>query len=131
MKKTDEIALDSSVLIAHFRNDTAISERLEEFDTLWIPAPVIAEVLFGVLLLAHPEKKEKELDDFLSKVKIIDCTRNVSEKHARIKIYLQSIGKMIPVNDIWIAACCVARNKTLATRDAHFKNVVGLRAEMR
>ena len=130
MKKTDEIALDSSVLIAHFRDDPVISEQLEKFDTLWIPAPVIAEILFGVLLLAHPEKKEKELDVFLSTVKIIDCTRKVSENHARIKISLQRIGKMIPVNDIWIAACCMAHGKALATRDAHFKNVSGLQIEM-
>ena len=34
---------------------------------------------------------------------------------------------MILENDIWIAATCLVHDLTLASRDAHFKAVEGLR----
>ena len=34
---------------------------------------------------------------------------------------------MIPENDIWIGASCLVHDLTLATRDAHFESIEGLR----
>jgi len=32
-------------------------------------------------------------------------------------------GKKIPINDVWIAACCMEVGGTLLTRDRHFQHV--------
>jgi predicted nucleic acid-binding protein len=61
---------------------------------------------------------------------IIDCTTDVAEHYAKLKIELQSRGAMIPINDIWIAACCIAAGQPIATRDAHFQRIPDLTVEM-
>ena len=39
------------------------------------------------------------------------------------KIGLETKGSKIPINDMWIAACCMEVGGTLLTRDNHFKLV--------
>jgi len=41
----------------------------------------------------------------------------------RYNEYLEKKGYQIPINDVWIAACCMANGGTLLTRDKHFDNV--------
>ena len=36
---------------------------------------------------------------------------------------LEKRGAKIPINDVWIAACCMEVGGTLLTRDNHFKLV--------
>jgi tRNA(fMet)-specific endonuclease VapC len=43
-----------------------------------------------------------------------------------IKAALRTSGRMIPDNDIWIAASAMQHGLTLATRDQHFQAVDGL-----
>ncbi|MEW6200580.1 MAG: PIN domain-containing protein [bacterium] len=130
--KIKEIALDTSILIDHFNNAPSVIEHIESFDILWIPVPAIAELEFGLQKLKNPEPSRKNLESFLSRkdVMVINCTREVAKKFAEIKIVLQSKGSLIPVNDLWIAACCLAYKKQIATRDEHFLKVPDLAVEM-
>jgi tRNA(fMet)-specific endonuclease VapC len=47
--------------------------------------------------------------------------------YADVRMKLKRIGKPIPENDIWIAGICRQFDLTLATSDAHFDLVDGLR----
>ena len=49
--------------------------------------------------------------------------------YRRIKAELRVKGKMIPDNDIWIAATAFQYDLILATRDGHFQHINGLRIE--
>jgi len=71
----------------------------------------------------------KELNSFLSKdgAKIIDVTIETSEIFGEIKAALARHGKMIPINDIWIASHAIETGSKLITYDAHFRHIPGLR----
>ena len=127
-----EAALDTSVLIDLFREDLTVYERMAEIELLWIPVPVIAEMEFGFPKLKNADPHKKRFDAMLSRkdVGIIVCDRKVAEHFSDIKRHLRKKGTMIPVNDIWIGACCAAHGKKLVTRDTDFHRVPGLGIEM-
>jgi len=130
--KRNETALDTCILIDYFNSDQLIDERFLKLDVLFIPIPVIAEMEYGYPKLANPDPKKQKFNAFLERddVKLIVCDRKVAGYFAEIKRQLKEKGAMIPVNDIWIAACCIAQNKTLATRDADFQRITGIDIEM-
>jgi predicted nucleic acid-binding protein len=68
------------------------------------------------------ERKLQEIIDKL-KIEIIDVNQNVSRKYAIIYLSLAKKGTKIPINDVWIAACCMEVGGTLLTRDQHFQYV--------
>lgn len=51
----------------------------------------------------------------------------IAERYGIVKARLAKLGSIIPENDIWIAATCLVHDFTLASRDAHFDSVEGLR----
>lgn len=127
-----EAALDTCVLIDLFKEDPTVFERIAEIGFLWIPVPVIAEMEFGFPKLKNADPHKKKFDTLLSRkdVEIIVCDRQVAEHFSDIKRRLRKKGTMIPINDIWIAACCTVHGKTLVTRDADFQRVPDLTIEM-
>ncbi len=56
-------------------------------------------------------------------MQIIDITRSVASKYGLIYLSLVRNGRKIPLNDVWIAACCMEVGGTLLTRDHHFESV--------
>ena len=57
------------------------------------------------------------------KMEIIDVNTDVARKYALIYLSLQKKGIKIPLNDVWIAACCMEIGGILLTRDKHFELV--------
>jgi predicted nucleic acid-binding protein len=56
-----------------------------------------------------------QLDDWLGRVVILDSDEAVSRTWGRIAAAARLRGSTRPVNDSWIAACCVANDVPLAT----------------
>ena len=94
-------------------------------EQIYIPAIVIGELLFGFLKGARQQFNERKLRQVISRLKIevVDVTADVARKYALIFLSLQNKGIKIPINDVWIAACCMEVGGTLLTRDKHFKAV--------
>jgi predicted nucleic acid-binding protein len=68
---------------------------------------------------------ERKLQQVINRLKIdiIDVTAEVARKYGMIALSLERKGTKIPVNDVWIAACCMEIGGTLLTRDKHFTQV--------
>lgn len=130
--KNSRIALDTNILIDHFNAVSSIDEKLCGFDCLHIPVPVIAEMEYGYQLLKKSDPKKKAFNAFLNRddIKTILCERETALRFAELKRDLKMRGAMIPINDIWIAACCIASGIPLATRDRHFQGISGLEIEI-
>ena len=94
-------------------------------EQIYMPAVVIGELLFGFLKGARQQFNERKLRQVISRLKIevVDVTADVARKYALIFLSLQNKGTKIPINDVWIAACCMEVGGTLLTRDKHFKAV--------
>ncbi len=93
--------------------------------TVFIPSVVLGELFFGFMKGSRQQFNEKKLRQVVSRLKIevIDVNTDVARKYAMIYLSLQKKGIKIPINDVWIAACCMEVGGTLLTRDKHFELV--------
>ncbi len=99
-------------------------------DEIFLPSIVIGELVYGFMKGSRQKFNERKLQEFLKilHVETIDINQNVSRKYALIYLSLVKKGKKIPINDVWIAACCMEVGGTLLTRDRHFQHVEQIEA---
>jgi predicted nucleic acid-binding protein len=92
---------------------------------IFIPSVVLGELFFGFMKGSKQQFNEKKLRQVVSRLKIevIDVNTDVARKYAAIYLALQKKGIKIPINDVWIAACCMEVGGILLTRDKHFESV--------
>lgn len=62
-------------------------------------------------------RTREQLDDWLSGMVILDSDDMVSRSWGTITAEARRRGRTLPVNDSWIAACCLANDLPLATRN--------------
>jgi len=94
-------------------------------DDIYLPSIVLGELTYGFMKGSRQQFNEKKLREIINKLKIeiINVNQNVSRKYAIIYLSLVKKGAKIPINDVWIAACCMEVGGTLLTRDQHFQHV--------
>ena len=94
-------------------------------EEIFLPSIVIGELSYGFMKGSRQRFNEKKLQQFIRKlqIEIIDVNQNVTRKYGIIYLSLVKKGTKIPINDVWIAACCMEAGGTLITRDRHFLKV--------
>ncbi len=94
-------------------------------EDIFLPSIVLGELTYGFMKGTRQQFNERKLQEIIKKLKIeiIDVNQNVSRKYAIIYLSLTLKGTRIPINDVWIAACCMEAGGTLVTRDRHFQNI--------
>jgi predicted nucleic acid-binding protein len=99
-------------------------------DDIYLPSVVLGELTYGFMKGSRQQFNERKLREIIKKLKIeiIDVNQNVSRKYAIIYLSLVKKGTKIPINDVWIAACCMEAGGALLTRDQHFKHVEQIEA---
>jgi tRNA(fMet)-specific endonuclease VapC len=120
------VAVDTNVVIALLQGEPQVVNNFERCEEVLLPFPVKGELAFGALKSGNPEKNAERLDRVFAKCVTIPSSREVEGRYARIKLGLSAMGRPIPENDIWVAACAVAEGVPLATRDRHFDSIEGL-----
>lgn len=106
-----------------------VVQRLSIASEIWVSLVVIGELRAGFRVGSRRQQNERFLARFLSKpqVNALIPSEETTEYYATVVAALRNRGRMIPTNDIWIAAQAMQHNLTLDTRDAHFRQVKGLR----
>ena len=124
------VLLDTNVLIRYFRGDEPFAELIESAESVVVHPVVYAEYLNG---LDESKKSGKllrrRLEDFLDAppVFLADVSMTTSLYYSKIYKALKDSGRMIPQNDIWIAASAIEKGYVLLTHDEHFSQVPMLR----
>jgi tRNA(fMet)-specific endonuclease VapC len=126
----DARLLDSSVVIRHFRQGGEVSTRLETFSALYLPSVALGELHSGALRSARPAKNLAQIEAFTAGVTIITIDDETAKHYGQISAQLAAAGQPIPHNDMWIAACAMQWNLTVATTDAHYSRIQGLNCEL-
>jgi len=90
-----------------------------------LPAVVMGELFYGFMKGSRIRYNEEKLHRFVTEleVSIIRVDEEVARKYAVIYSTLTNNGTRIPINDVWIAACCMSVGGTLFTRDRHYQHV--------
>ena len=119
------------VLDTNIYNDYAegIAEIVDMMAThgeqIFLPSIVLGELHYGFIKGRRQRYNEKKLLEIIDRlqVEVIRVNGDVARKYALIYLSLRRKGTKIPINDVWIAACCMEVGGTLITRDKHFEYV--------
>jgi len=121
-----KISLDTNIVIRLFKNDPLVTKRLTTLSTIYLPTPVIAELLFTARNSSRPKENLKIYNEFIDDCNVLNITRETANHYSAIRLELKKKGRPIPENDLWIASICIEHNLPLVTGDAHFDNINGL-----
>jgi len=124
-----KILLDTNAYTAFMAGDQHVLSYMVDSEVVYISTIVIGELFAGFYGGDKVLQNKEELKTFLSKdsIKIIDVTMETAEIFGELKSALARKGRMIPLNDIWIAAHAIEYGSKLITYDEHFKNIDGVR----
>lgn len=122
----NSLLLDSCVVIKHFRDATAVADKLAAFEDLYLPQQALGELYYGAYRSAHPEKHLAQIQRLLAAVDVLNPDEETSMFYGQIATTLALAGTPIPQNDVWIAAMAMQTGLPLATSDEHFKRIPGL-----
>jgi tRNA(fMet)-specific endonuclease VapC len=121
-----KLVLDTNIYVDYA---AGVSETVDFIaahgESLFLPSIVLGELHYGFIKGQRELVNERKLQQFISRLKaeIIPVDADVARKYASIYLSLRSKGTKIPINDVWIAACCMEAGGTLLTRDKHFQHV--------
>lgn len=92
---------------------------------IFLPSTVLGELYYGFLKGSRQRFYEERLNRFIKllDVRIININPGIARKYAVIYLSLVKKGQKIPINDVWISACCMDIGGVLLTRDKHFSAV--------
>jgi len=128
------LVLDTSALIAVERTATSLEAALGEAgsERAVIPAVVYAELMVGVLLADTESRalgRRARIEAIVARCPIVDFDRAVADRWASLFAELSRSGRMIPANDLAVAA--TARHLDYSVLigpdgEQHFSRVEGL-----
>lgn len=117
---------DTNVVIGMLRQDHSVQELFSQVDEILLSNVVLGELYFGARKSARVEENLNRINRLAGDFTITISDTITSQVIGEIKSQLQAKGRMIPENDIWIAASAIQHGLALATRDKHFNEVEGL-----
>ncbi len=126
------ILLDSNIVIAFFKKEQAISERiLAQIDQIALSSLVIAELDYGAKASQKSTENLARLYRFIELVDVIPFDIDCAKTLGTIKSTLRRIGKPTGEVDALLAATAITYNMPLVTKNIrHFENIEGLKLEV-
>lgn len=123
------VLLDSDAAIRLLRGDEAVRQRLAGA-RVFLSAIGLGELYFGAAKSGRPESNLKAVDALAARASVLACDQETALQYGQVKARLKAAGRLIPENDIWIAATALQHGLTLLSQDRHFAEVDGLEHEM-
>lgn len=118
-----KLVLDTNTYCDYAEGIPEVVEAMAQHgEFFYIPSIVLGELYYGFLKGNRQQFNERKLRQVISRlsIEIIGADSEVARKYALIYRSLEKKGNKIPINDIWIGACCMNVGGTLLTRDKHF-----------
>jgi tRNA(fMet)-specific endonuclease VapC len=124
--------LDTNTLIYFFKNQGNVSETLlsKSPQEIAIPAITLYELEVGIAKSKHPQKRRKQLHEFVSQVAVFPFGAKQAATTARIRAALEKKGTPIGPYDTLIAGIALSTQSTLVTHNTkEFKRIRQLALE--
>ncbi len=123
-----DIHIDTNIYSSAMIGDPKAIDILQSASTVYLSVIVIGELLSGFKTGTQLKRNREQLYEFLDSSRVVICTicEKTTEHYSNIYKTLKKTGKLIPTNDIWIAASALEYGIPLATADKHFELVPGL-----
>jgi tRNA(fMet)-specific endonuclease VapC len=132
------LVIDTSALVSVERAGVAWEEPLSRLgaESAALPAIVCAELLAGVHLAqstARAASRRAKIQALLARVPVIEFGLAVAERWAELFTTLSRRGRLIPANDLAVAATALHLGFGVVVGpqdETHFRTVPGLRVEI-
>jgi tRNA(fMet)-specific endonuclease VapC len=124
-----KVLVDTSAYSRLLLGNADVQQALETADLVYMSIFVLAELYVGFKGGSKERRNRDILTRFLNRptVRVLSATPETAEIFAGIKHGLKRTGIPLPLNDVWIAAHTLETGAVLATFDAHFQKIPGLR----
>jgi tRNA(fMet)-specific endonuclease VapC len=124
--------LDTNIAIYVIKNRPI--NALESFNRhagrICISAITLAELLHGAEKSAKPEHNLRQVEDFVSRLEVLEYDSKATAHYGDIRADLERKGTPIGVNDLHIAGHARSQGLTLVTNNLReFERVAGLRLD--
>lgn len=118
--------LDTNIIIRLFADEEAVKSNFAQADAVFIPSIVAGELYYGARKSARTTKNLERIDELVAESAVLVCDVETAQYYGEVKNKLRLKGRLLPENDIQIAAIALQYNLTLVTRDAHFQEIKNL-----
>lgn len=122
--------LDKNIVVGFFRGALTIRNKVAQANQICVSNIVLGELYFGAYKSNLQQRNIQQLGTFAAHSTTLTCNGITAQQYGLLKQQLQAIGRMIPDNDVWIAATALQYGLTLVTQDAHFNAVANLSQEV-
>ena len=122
------LVLDTNAYSRLMRGDAEVAGIVRAAEHVFIPAPVLGELIFGFRGGNRFRENKRQLGEFLAAplVDFVATDQTVCDRYSLVLQQLKSKGRPIPTNDVWIAAHALALGADLLSADEHFGEIEGL-----
>ena len=122
------LVLDTNAYSRLMRGDAGVAGMVRAAAHIYLPAPVLGELMFGFQGGNRFQENKQQLMDFLAapSVEFVATDQTVCDRYSMVLQQLKSKGRPIPTNDVWIAAHALALGADLLSADEHFGAIEGL-----
>lgn len=97
---------------------------------LCVSSITVAELIYGAENSQFPHKILQTVENFLSRLTVLDYTQDAAVQYGQIKASLKKIGQLISDNDLHIAAHARSKGLILVTNNTkEFERVPALQLE--
>ncbi len=97
---------------------------------LCVSSITVAELIYGAENSQFPNKNLQTVENFLSRLTVLDYTQDAAVQYGQIKASLKKIGQLISDNDLHIAAHARSKGLILVTNNTkEFERVPALQLE--
>lgn len=120
------LVLDTNVLIDLFEGECTLPTEFSCYERILIPSIVIGEYRAGLFPTKNGDVNRRKLEAYLDNAAVVESpvTPRTAELYAKVYQALRKNGRLIPQNDMWIAASALEHGADIVTKsDEHFKAV--------
>lgn len=120
---------DTNALTAFFNQDPNFLSFASQAGPPLIPLIVVAEYRFGLEGSIRRDLLLPRFEAFLLTVSTLAADMETTRHYARIAHQLKTVGRRISQNNLWIAALAAQHDLPIASRDADFDHIEGVKRQ--
>ena len=93
MNAAGSVLLDTNVVVAYFRGDTALQPHFDELTPMYLPWVVLGELHYGAQRAQRRQEQLSHIHDLLRYVVVLFPDQETTEVYGKAKAELAQMGK--------------------------------------